>query len=298
MWLRSIFVFAASVLLSACGANQELARGMQDLRLQVIELKGSVENLHVQLEELDNRVLLLKDRVERVELSSGRGGALPALPVVRLGADRAPAPEPEPEPEPAPSGPSRWTGTSGTVSTWEPEEPPLGRDEGLPAMPRRGEASPAAEASKPAPAPVPALASAAPAARRGGDDPMTLYKDGYKAVMAGAHEEGRQTLFTFLLRHADHDLADNALYWIGESYYGEKDFANAIRYFQRIIDEHPGGNKVPDAMVKAALSLQRLGEGGQGRFLLEQVIRVFPGSQAAGVARQKLIEWDGGGSTP
>jgi len=333
--------------LAACGANPELSRSVQELNVQVRELKGSVENLHVQMEGLDNRVTLLTDRLERVEISAGRAGAAtatPALPVIHLEreSDRG-APPPADEgayatgdvgaseaDEPAPatdreaSRPSSWTGESGTLGVWEPSAPPLGRDEGLPAMPRKEArakkgsitATPAtgrADGDVPAdlvterraPGERPATAPeaspppvdpgvAVPRPKVDGRDPMALYKEGYRAVTTGSRAEGRELLFSFLLKYPRHELADNALYWIGESYYAEEAFSDALRYFQRIIDEYPDSNKVPDAMVKAAITLQRAGEPDQGRFLMKQVIKVYPGTQSAEVARQKLAEWTEG----
>ena len=299
--------------LTACSANQELVRSIQELRLQSIELTGSVENLNIQIEELENKTLLMNDRLERVEIGAGRATKLPDLPVVRFGDGRggandgwreqAPVQQEDSWEHAAPSAPSQWDRDSGTVGSWAPSSAgaaldPRGAAEPDRQMPSKRAALP--ERTAPAPvnaAPVSAAAQRIPgtpvtlARSADSDDPMRLYKSGYKAVMAGALEEGRQTLFTFLLKHASHDLADNALYWIGESYYSEKNYADAIQYFQRIVDDYPNGNKVPDAMVKAALTLHRVGEEPQGRFLLTQVVKVYPGTHSAEVARKKLSEW-------
>jgi len=310
-------------IVAGCGANQELTRSVQELHLQVRELKGSVENLHVQMESLDNRVTLLADRLERVEISAGRAGAAtPDLPLIRLEREpeRGAAPgsddpvseaeDPAVIPDRDTSPPSAWSGESGTLGVWEPGAPKLGRDEGLPSMPKKE-----ARAKKPAavnpdvpsdlatvkrspgdgPPPIDVEpGSAVPRPRVDGKDPMALYKEGYRAVTAGSQAEGRELLFSFLLKYPKHELADNALYWIGESYYAEEGFSDALRYFQRILDEYPDSNKVPDAMVKAAITLQRIGEPDQGRFLLNQVIKVYPGTQSAEVARQKLADWTEG----
>ena len=341
-------LFAALLALAGgCGANPELTRTVQELHVQVRELKGSVENLHVQMEGLDNRVTLLTDRLERVEISAGRAGsASPALPVIRL--DREPERGATPasdegayaardaegseadEPRAVDGEPSRasaWTGESGTLGVWEPGAPPLGRDEGLPQMPRkdaRGKKATPAVAARPPKADPDVPADLATERRGPGDrapspdlgrddpdrlaepgdpvprpkvdgrDPMALYKEGYRAVTTGSRAEGRELLFSFLLKFPRHELADNALYWIGESYYAEEAFSDALRYFQRIIDEYPDSNKVPDAMVKAAITLQRSGEPDQAKFLMKQVVKVYPGTQSAEVARQKLAEWTEG----
>lgn len=308
-----------TLALTACSANQELLRSVQELRLQSIELTGSLENLNIQIEELENKTLLMNDRLERVEMGAGRATNLPDLPVVRFGDGRGGGGDDWREPSrvrhespqenswerdnAAPSTPSTWGRDSGTVGSWAPDgssDVPAPRGGVEPDRRMPSKTAPIAQRSAPAKAkPVIAAPQKIPGRPvtlpRGADDPMRLYKAGYKAVMAGALEEGRQTLFTFLLKHADHDLADNALYWIGESYYSEKNYADAIQYFQRIVDDYPQGNKVPDAMVKAALTLHRVGEEPQGRFLLSQVVKVYPGTHSAEVARRKLAEWQAAG---
>jgi tol-pal system protein YbgF len=322
MTIRGSMLLALLGLAAGCGANQELTRTVQQLNVQVREMKGSVENLHVQLEGLDNRVTLLTDRLERAEMAAGRAGAAaPQVPLIHLerdlergvppSADDAPyeLDEPLSTSERAGASPSSWTGDSGTLGVWEPGGPKVGPGSAAASPPKKGSGPAKSAAADPdvpsdlatvrrtptdreAPDDEPGTLVARPTVD--GRDPMALYKEGYRAVTAGSQAEGRELLFSFLLKFPRHELADNALYWIGESYYAEESFSDALRYFQRILDEYPGANKVPDAMVKAAVTLQRVGEPDQGRFLLNQVIKVYPGTQSAEVARQKLAEWTEG----
>ncbi|NIQ11168.1 MAG: tetratricopeptide repeat protein, partial [Gammaproteobacteria bacterium] len=53
---------------------------------------------------------------------------------------------------------------------------------------------------------------------------------------------GRELMETFLKRYPEHELAVNAAYWIGETYYAEKAYEKAILQFEDIIQkygEHP-----------------------------------------------------------
>jgi len=316
--------------LLACGGNQEVARSLKEVNLRLVDLKGSVENLQARLDDAENKQILLEDRVEKLQMGQ-RSLGLPAdLPVVRVeqpapdferatsggpAVSAAPvAPEEQPpskaaprakvkakamEPEPRddpPAAESEWTGESGVVGVWKPrakaDSPPGGGSILL------------EPAVMPAPKVVPELPvetvlpeGARPVSVVRGDGPMDLYKAGYKAIVSGSNEEGRQGLFSFLLKYPKHELADNALYWIGESYYAQQSWSDAIRYFQRVIDEYPECNKVPDAMVKAALTLNKVGEPDQARFLLAQVVKVYPGTPPAAVARKRLDEWSNEGGT-
>jgi TolA-binding protein len=52
----------------------------------------------------------------------------------------------------------------------------------------------------------------------------------------------------------------------------------------------PEGNKVPYALLKQGLSFQQLGDKTSARLFLQQVIRDYPNTNQARVARAKLLE--------
>ena len=68
----------------------------------------------------------------------------------------------------------------------------------------------------------------------------------------------------------------------------DKNFKQALGEFRRVIDDYPDGNKVPDSLLKIALSYQSLGDGPTARYVLAQVVEIFPDSSAARVARERL----------
>jgi tol-pal system protein YbgF len=83
-------------------------------------------------------------------------------------------------------------------------------------------------------------------------------------------------------------LADNALFWIGETYYATGDYSTAIRYYGRVVHEYPDQNKAPDAMLKMALSLEKTGDLALARTTLQQVIERYPFSTPALAAKVEL----------
>jgi tol-pal system protein YbgF len=84
------------------------------------------------------------------------------------------------------------------------------------------------------------------------------------------------------------ELADNALYWIGETYYAASDFANAMRAYERVTKEYPEQNKAPDAMFKIGLTFEKTGDLGMARKTFDEVIRRYPYSTAASSAKLEL----------
>lgn len=84
------------------------------------------------------------------------------------------------------------------------------------------------------------------------------------------------------------DLADNALFWIGETYFAAKDYVNALRFYGRVINDYADQNKAPDAMFKTALAQERTGDLALARRTLQQVIERYPYSSSASTAKQEL----------
>ena len=84
------------------------------------------------------------------------------------------------------------------------------------------------------------------------------------------------------------DLADNALFWIGETYFATKDYVNAMRYYARVTTEYADQNKAPDALLKTALAQERTGDLALARKTLQQVIERYPYSSSASTAKQEL----------
>lgn len=116
----------------------------------------------------------------------------------------------------------------------------------------------------------------------------SLYREGMDALRMKQYGEAK-TAFERLLREAPEDgLADNALYWLGESNYDQGKYRDALGLFQDVLRRYPLGNKVPDAMVKVGLCFQNLGNRAQARQILEQVLAIYPESPAAAVAASRL----------
>jgi tol-pal system protein YbgF len=84
------------------------------------------------------------------------------------------------------------------------------------------------------------------------------------------------------------DLADNALFWIGETYFAAKDYVNAVRFYMRVTTDYADENKAPDALFKTALAQERTGDLALARRTLQQVIDRYPYSSPASTAKQEL----------
>jgi tol-pal system protein YbgF len=83
-------------------------------------------------------------------------------------------------------------------------------------------------------------------------------------------------------------LADNALFWIGETYYAGADYTNAMKFYNRVISEFADQNKAPDAMFKMGMTFEKTGDLGMARRTFDDCIRKYPYSTAAASAKAEL----------
>ncbi len=100
-------------------------------------------------------------------------------------------------------------------------------------------------------------------------------------VNAKHYPEALDALAGFLVRWPDHPNADNAMYWRGECYFAQGDFATAAKEFEGLLARFPLGNKAPDALLKLGISELRLDNAALARQRFDRLRREFPRSEAA-----------------
>ncbi len=105
-----------------------------------------------------------------------------------------------------------------------------------------------------------------------------------KADLNTAREGFQKLLKTF----PKSDNADNAQFWIGEIYYREKWYEKAILEYQKVIENHPKGNKVTASLLKQGFAFFNLGDKSNARLILSELIKKYPKSNEAKIAERKL----------
>ena len=93
---------------------------------------------------------------------------------------------------------------------------------------------------------------------------------------------------TYLRSFPRSDSADDAQYYIGECHYSDGKFADAIDAFNKVIVNFPKGDKAPDAYYKRGLALDRLAQPDRARESWETLIKTYPDSDLARLAKQNL----------
>jgi tol-pal system protein YbgF len=131
-----------------------------------------------------------------------------------------------------------------------------------------------------------ALAAAQSALPPGG--PEAEYQAAFNLLKEGKYDEAATALRDFVAQNPQHELAPNALYWLGEAHYVRRDYPAALAAFESLLRDYPGTRKAPDALLKAGYSQQELKRFGPARALLTRVVEEYPDTQAAAEAQARL----------
>lgn len=115
-----------------------------------------------------------------------------------------------------------------------------------------------------------------------------LYKQAKQFLDRGKNDKARAGFEAFIKRYPESDNADNARFWIADSYYRDKWYEKAILEYQKVIEKYPKGNKVPAALLKQGFAFANIGEQANARLLLKELIKKYPDSNEAKIAKDKL----------
>ncbi|HYC54580.1 MAG TPA: tol-pal system protein YbgF [Candidatus Binatia bacterium] len=256
--LRVLVLPLLASTLAACGAQQggSTERRYDDLRALVLEQRRAIEDLQREQETM------------QASLDEMRFGRRPGS-----------------RPVYGPSGeglePDRYrqpTAPSGTQPEMPVDEPPT--QDG----PRPGDVASVPEPQRPAPPP-------------GGSVPTDLVGTNYDSAMrslnAGDHDDAIQAFRNFLHDNASSPYADDAQYWIGESYFRKGLYHRAIIELNLVSTSYGSGDRAPGALLRQAEAFRIVGDRVDARLSLQKVINRYPGTDEATKASKMLNEIGG-----
>lgn len=91
-------------------------------------------------------------------------------------------------------------------------------------------------------------------------DAKSAYNEAYNLLKQFKYEEAEEALQAFLKDYPDDELAGNAQYWLGETYYARKQYESAAVAFATGFKKYEKNTKAPDNLLKLGLSMQQLGK--------------------------------------
>jgi tol-pal system protein YbgF len=131
-------------------------------------------------------------------------------------------------------------------------------------------------------------ASAAAVGAGGGTTPDELYRSAYEDYMRGNYDLAADGFAEYRRRYPETELADNALYWIGECADAQDEHEKALATFTQVLEDYPTSDKAAAAQLKKGLIYLKQGDQGQGVVNLQYVVYEHPGTREADLAREQL----------
>ena len=103
-----------------------------------------------------------------------------------------------------------------------------------------------------------------------------------------ANYSDAKNIFEKLLRsNPDSELADNSQFWIGECYYGNKEYERAILEFEKVFT-FPNNNKIEAAQLKLGFCYLRLHNKKRAQEEFSRLVKLYPGSEYLPIAHKLL----------
>ncbi len=224
-----------------------------DLQMRLNALETQLRNVTGQLERSQYQNNQLQQTLQRMNADyDGRFQMLER----RVGAQEARQMAPPPPPPQA----------APTLTT--PQMPP--------AAPAQGAAT---DAPPPAPPKEGVLGTISSSSGKSGD-PQALYDQAFQAMRQAKYDDAESLFRDFLKNHPKHRLAENAKYWLGETYYVRGKFQDAAVTFGEGFQQFPNGNKAPDNLLKLAMALGSVNKKQDACTTLTELKKRFPNASA------------------
>lgn len=217
-----------------------------ELRQNVRDLEQSLRQLTGQNEELGHRIQLLSDRLDRQQKDYDY--KLCTLSAQLLGASTTQ--------DPTNGGIScNPTATASAATTSQPASSSGGGVLGtLPTGPGATPTSP---------------------------DTRPQFDSAMNLLAKAQYDEARAAFRNFADTYPKDDLAPQALYWVGDIAYVQKDYMGAAQAFAEAIKKYPTSSRGPDSMLKLGQSLIAMGQNKEGCLTLGDLKRKYPKTPAA-----------------
>lgn len=277
-----ILITVIALGISGCVANQGIAPSSEDeLRREIKELRASVEASNTKLASLENEKRDIEDqKISLMLLKKELAKNIEAVKELKKSAYeiKEPADLKVVKLEEKATGGADNAGKRPAVSKKASPE-------------KKKTATPVRVISKKKP---PARASsAASAASLKSLKALTteeLYDKGLKLYNAENYSSARAAFTLLIEKSPKHKLADNALYWVAETYYAHTRYLKAVEVFNDVAKRYPDGNKTPDSLLKIGYSYLELENSVEAQKAFERLIELYPETQAADRARDRLIK--------
>jgi tol-pal system protein YbgF len=264
-WLLSLSG-ALALLAAGCASEVDLSslrKEQRDLARRLADTRADVESLRVQLSRL------------RAQVEEGRSRARATAPAPSSSYASSDIEErlrvlESRSGEPSATPPSEVTASVPPGSEFEPS-------------------APSASAPPPVTSRVSDTGSPVPIEADMGRSTSEEYRTGLALVQRGEGQKAVQTLRGLVNKNPKSDIVPYAQYWIGEAYFDQGKYNEAILAYNEVLVGWPKSDRVPAALLRQATAFAELGDKIDARLILQKLISEHPASPEAARAKRQLM---------
>lgn len=120
--------------------------------------------------------------------------------------------------------------------------------------------------------------------------PKEVYNMAYSDYRKGNFELAIDGFKMYREQFPESPLVDNSLYWIGECYFSQEKYPEAIEQFNELLLNYPRGDRIPAAYLKKGISLMELRKKEESLIVFKLLISKYPLEEETKIAQQKIKE--------
>lgn len=118
-----------------------------------------------------------------------------------------------------------------------------------------------------------------------GNDAAAQYESAFAKLKGGDYATAQVEFDRFLKANPKHQLASNATYWYGETFYAQQKYSESARIFAESYKKYPKGPKAPDSLLKLGMSLGGAGKTKEACVALKQLKKQYPAGSSTVLKR-------------
>lgn len=119
-------------------------------------------------------------------------------------------------------------------------------------------------------------------------EPSEAFRQAREDYDKGSYELAIAGFQNYIKQFPDASQVDEAMYYVGESYYAQKQYDKAVESYSKLIKTYPKSGKLPAAKLKMGLCYLNEKNTPKAKEYLHKVIKDHPHSKEAAIAKKRL----------
>jgi tol-pal system protein YbgF len=115
-----------------------------------------------------------------------------------------------------------------------------------------------------------------------------LYEEAMATLKAGEYDKAAVALVAFQRRYPASGYNDSARFWLGNAYYGKRDYKESVAAFRAFVTASPNHPRAPEALLALANSQVEMKDGRSARKTIDELMKNYPKSEAAQAGKERL----------